>query len=153
MPAIHTKRTVNHSAENMFRLVGDVERYPEFVPLCRGLDVIRRDPADVGEDLKATMHVGHNSFSGSFTTLVRIDRVQRKIVVTYLEGPFEHLENVWQFHELSPQTSEVDFYIAYEFRSKLLGLVAGPMFDTAFRQFADAFEARADQIYGVSASS
>ena len=71
-------------------------------------------------------------------------------MVEYLDGPFEYLENRWRFRPTGEHSSEVDFYIAYEFRSRVLGLVMGSVFDAAFRRFAEAFERRADEIYRVS---
>jgi coenzyme Q-binding protein COQ10 len=132
----------------MFDLVADVERYPEFVPLCRELRVIRRTTTAEGvEVVVADMTVAYKLVRESFTSRVTLDRANLQILVEYLEGPFRELENRWTFHATGPQSCEVEFYIRYEFRSRTLGMLMGTMFDAAFRRFSAAFERRADQIY------
>ena len=136
----------------MFDLVADVERYPEFVPLCQSLHVRRRvtDAAGV-EVLTADMKVGYHAIRETFTTRVTLDRANLKILVEYVDGPFSWLENVWTFTaEEEAKTSRVEFFIDYEFRSRMLGALMGAMFDAAFRRFADAFERRADKVYGTA---
>ena len=134
----------------MFALVADVERYPEFVPLCRALKVRRREKSEMGiETLIADMEVGYKAIRERFTSRVALDPARLKIVVAYIDGPFSRLENVWNFRDAAAGgDSTVEFFIAYEFRSRLLAAVMGAMFDAAFRKFSAAFEARADKIYG-----
>ena len=140
---------MRHSAKDMFDLVADVERYPEFVPLCRALKVRQRSPAGEGiEVVVADMTVAYKLVRESFRSRVTLDRPNLKILVEYLEGPFSHLENRWTFHPESEQSCEVEFYIEYEFRSRTLGFLMGSMFEVAFRRFAAAFERRADAVYG-----
>lgn len=149
MPSFRNKRRVGHSAGEMFDLVADVERYPEFVPLCESLHVRRRVASGEGVDiLVADMSVAYKMFRESFTSRVTLDRPRLSIVVEYLDGPFSRLENRWTFRPLDDGGSEVEFFISYEFRSRTLGLLMGAMFDAAFRRFAEAFEARADEVYG-----
>lgn len=133
----------------MFDLVADVERYPEFVPLCRSLRVIRRMPEPEGVDIiVADMTVAYKMIRERFTSKVTLDRPNLEIFVEYLNGPFSHMQNRWNFHPLGEHACEIEFFIDYEFRSRALGLVMGAMFDTAFRRFSAAFERRADQVYG-----
>jgi coenzyme Q-binding protein COQ10 len=136
----------------MFDLVADVERYPEFVPLCQSLHVRRRAvDASGAEVLVADMKVGYLAIRESFTTRVTLDREKMKIQVEYIDGPFSRLENVWAFKdEEEAGTSRVEFFIDYEFRSRTLGVMMGSMFDVAFRKFAGAFEQRADKVYGTA---
>jgi coenzyme Q-binding protein COQ10 len=149
MPSFRNRRRVQHSAQQMFDLVADVERYPEFVPMCRDLKVRRRSTEeDDRETLVADMTVAYNLVRESFRSRVTLDRPQLQILVEYLEGPFSHLENRWTFRPLGESECEVEFYIDYEFRSRVLGMLMGTMFDAAFRRFAAAFERRADVIYG-----
>ncbi len=84
----------------------------------------------------------------TFVTRDTLDKPNLKIVVEYLEGPFSRLRNIWNFRPAGENACEVEFYIDYEFKSRVLAVVMGAMFDTAFRKFAAAFEARADKIYG-----
>ena len=152
MPAFTTKRRVLHSAENMFNLVADVERYPEFVPLCRDLKVRRRNAEGEGvEVLVADMTVAYKLVRERFRSRVTLDRPKLQILVEYLEGPFSHLENRWTFRPAGANACEIEFFIDYQFRSRTLGLLMGAMFDAAFRRFAAAFERRADQVYGRGA--
>jgi len=150
MPQFTTTRRVRHSAANMFDLVADVERYPEFVPLCSSLKVRRRIEGPEGvEILVADMTVAYKVVHESFVSRVTLDRPNLQILVEYLEGPFSHLENRWTFHPKGERTCEIEFFISYEFKSRVLGMLMGSMFDLAFRRFASAFEQRADKIYGV----
>lgn len=148
MPSFRTSRHVRHTAAQMFDLVADVERYPEFVPLCQSLKVRRRTPAGEGTvTLVSIMTVAYGPVRETFTTQVTLDRPHSTILVEYLDGPFEHLENRWRFRAEGDMACEVDFFIAYEFRSRTLGMLMGAVFDKAFRRFAEAFERRADEIY------
>jgi len=131
----------------MFDLVADVERYPEFLPLCDGLRVVRRSQSGEGvETLVATMSVGYKAISESFTSRVTLDRPRMRILVEYVDGPFKYLENRWTFKP-TPTGCEIQFFINYEFKSFALGLLMGTMFDKAFRRFVTAFEERADKVY------
>ncbi len=157
MPKFSTRRRVKHSAADMFDLVADIERYPEFVPLCRAMRVVRRAQLADREVVIAEMTVAYKLIRESFTSRVTLDRVKRTILVEYLDGPFSRMENRWSFRpsgdgageEADAQTAcEVEFFISYEFRSRTLGMLMGAMFDTAFRRFASAFESRADAVFG-----
>jgi len=149
MPSFQTSRRVRHRAAQMFDLVADVEAYPDFLPLCTGLRVRRRVASGEGvETIVAEMQVGYKAIRETFTSRVSLERPRLRILVEYIDGPFSHLENRWTFQDLPDGQCEVGFAINYEFRNRALGLLMGAMFDTAFRRFAEAFEARADEIYG-----
>jgi len=149
MPSFSSKRRVPHSASEMFDLVADVERYPEFVPLCHSLKIRQRTPKDDGtEVIVADMTVSFKLVREAFTSEVTLDRPNLKIAVRYLRGPFSSLENRWTFEPKGEAASDVGFYIAYEFKSRMLALLMGSMFDVAFARFSAAFEKRADVVYG-----
>jgi coenzyme Q-binding protein COQ10 len=149
MPEFATRRRVRHSAGDMFDLVADVERYPEFVPLCQSLRVRRRVPEAEGVELVvAEMVVAYKLVRQNFTSRITLDRANLEILVEYVEGPFSRMQNRWHFRPLSEQTCEVEFFISYEFKSRTLAMLMGAMFEAAFRRFASAFERRADQVYG-----
>ncbi len=147
MPSFTTRRALAYSPTQMFDVVADVERYPEFLPLCESLVVTDRKVLADRTVLTARMGIGYKAIREHFTTRVTLVPAESRIVVEYVDGPFRHLENRWRFLA-HPRGSEIDFYITYEFRSVMLGLLMGAMFDKAFRKFADAFEARARAIYG-----
>ena len=153
MPAFRTTRRLAHSAEAMFDLVADVDRYPEFVPFCETLVVRGRRKQGDREVLVADMSVGYKLLRESFTSKVTLDRQALEIRADYLDGPFRALENSWSFKPLPDGGSEISFCIEYEFRSRTLALLMGAMFDRVFRTFAGAFEARADQIYGSATTA
>ena len=134
----------------MYALVADVERYPEFLPMCTGLTVETRSPAAEGEDLTARMSVGYKAISESFMTRVELRPGVPLVDVSYLDGPFKRLENRWRFIDQPGGGAIVDFFITYEFKSAMLGLLAGSVFDQAFRKFAEAFEDRARVVYGTA---
>lgn len=152
MPRFANKRRVRHSAPQMFDLVADVERYPEFVPLCKALKIRQRTPnADGTEVIVADMTVSFKLVQESFTSKVTLDRTNLKILVEYLRGPFSNLENRWTFEPKSETECDVGFFINYEFKSRMLALLMGSMFDAAFQRFAAAFEKRADEVYRAKA--
>jgi coenzyme Q-binding protein COQ10 len=148
MPQFSNKRRVRHSATKMFDLVADVERYPEFVPLCKSLKIRQRTTKPDGtEVIVADMVVSFKLVRESFTSRVTLDRANLKIMVEYLQGPFSNLENRWTFEPKPDDSCEVGFFIAYEFKSRMLAMLMGTMFDAAFQRFAAAFEKRADEVY------
>jgi len=147
MPQFETRRLVKHSPERMYNLVADVEKYPQFLPLCDGLTVRSRKERDTKTLLVADMTVGYKAFRETFTTQVLLKPDENAIDVKYLDGPFRYLDNRWRFEPTDDGGCSVYFFIDYEFKSRILGAVMGSMFDRAFRMFAEAFEARADKIY------
>ena len=151
MPEFSTKRSVRHSASDMFDLVADVEKYPQFVPLCSALKVRQRTTGEGGDVLVADMTVAYKLIRETFTSRVTLNRPQLTILVEYLSGPFSHMENRWTFRDTDDGRCDVGFQISYEFKSRTLGMLMGAMFDAAFRRFAAAFERRADQVYGAAA--
>ena len=135
----------------MFDLVANVEHYPEFVPLCRSLQVRQRSNDSEGKEvIVADMTVAYKLIHETFTSRVTLDRKKLEILVEYLQGPFRKMNNRWTFRPAGEDACDVEFFIAYEFRSRTLGLLMGAMFETAFRRFSAAFERRADQVYGPS---
>lgn len=147
MPKFSNKRLVAFTPQQMFDVVADVEAYPQFLPLCDSLSV--RERRNEGEQtvLIANMGVGYQSISESFTSRVTLAPSVPRVDVEYLDGPFHHMQNRWLFADAS-NGCEIDFFIDYEFRSRMLGVLMGAMFDKAFRKFAGAFEDRARLVYG-----
>ncbi len=131
----------------MFALVADVEKYPQFVPLCEALAVRSRRERDGRTVLVADMSIGYKAIRETFTTQVLLKPDERIIDVKYIDGPFKYLSNIWGFEPASDGCF-VRFFIDYEFKSRILGAMMGTMFDRAFRMFSEAFEKRADVIYG-----
>jgi coenzyme Q-binding protein COQ10 len=149
MPQFSTKRRVRHAATNMFDLVADVEKYPQFVPLCSALAVKNRVEKGSGVTIVVVdMSVAYKIIRETFTSRVTLDRPNLTILVEYLNGPFKRMQNRWSFHAAGENRCDVEFFIDYEFKSRTLAILMGAMFDAAFRRFATAFEERADAVYG-----
>lgn len=149
MPTFNTHRQVKHTDTQMFNLVSDVEHYPEFLPMCEALVIRSREERQGKTLLKADMTVGYKMIRETFTTQVLLDPDRHMIDVRYIDGPFRYLENRWSFSPLNDgEFCDVEFYIDYEFKSRMLGMLMGTMFDIAFKRFTEAFEMRADKIYG-----
>ena len=129
--------------EQLFELVADVGRYPEFLPWCVACRVRKREADSITADLV----IGFKMLRERFTSKVRLDRPGGKIHVTYIEGPFRYLNNHWVF-EPHPEGCLVDFYVDFEFRSRLLQKMFQPLFHEAVRRMVSAFEARAAEQYG-----
>ncbi|MCQ2004275.1 type II toxin-antitoxin system RatA family toxin [Rhizobium sp. NRK18] len=149
MPKFETVRSVPHTPDQMFALVADVERYPEFLPLCEALTVRSRKERDGKTLLVADMSIGYKAIRETFTTQVLLKPDEHAIDVKYIDGPFRYLDNRWRFEPEGEGGCQIRFYIDYEFKSRILGAMMGAMFDRAFRMFAEAFEKRAASIYSA----
>jgi coenzyme Q-binding protein COQ10 len=152
MPHFSTERHARHSAADMFALVADVEKYPEFLPMCEKLVVRGRSEEDGREVLVADMTIAYAVVRETFTTRVTLDRAALTIDADYINGPFHHLDSQWQFVPEGERACLVRFTIDYEFKSRMLTAVMGSAFEGVFRKFGEAFEKRADAVYGLAAS-
>ena len=148
MPSFSDTRRVDHSAEAMYKLIADVEQYPQFLPLCDGLIVKSREQRRGKEIIIADMTVAYKIVKETYSSRVVLDQQKKRVFVESITGPFHHLDNRWTIKEISANSCDVDFYIDYEFKSRPLQLLMGSMFDYAFHKFSDAFVARADEVYG-----
>jgi coenzyme Q-binding protein COQ10 len=137
------KRVVPHTPEQLYALVLDVQKYPQFLPWCMAARVKSQSERELAADLI----IGFNMFRETFTSYVEFDPDKLEIDVRYAEGPFKHLTNNWRFlpHE---DGCEIDFYVDFEFNSRLLQSVIETLFTEAVRRMVRAFEARADDLYG-----
>lgn len=148
MPHHHEQRILPHSAGQMFDLVADVKRYPEFLPWV-GAIRIRKDDE---HEMLADMVVGFKSLRETFSSRV-LKTPKSSIVVDYLDGPMKHLHNAWKFADLPQGGSTVDFTVDFSFRNKMFEALAGQFFDSALRKMTSAFIERADKLYGSGGSS
>lgn len=151
MPTFETTRRVPFTPAQMYALVADVESYPQFLPLCEALTLHSKTLGpDARPVIVATMQIGYKAISERFTTRVVLDEASPAVAVSYLDGPFHHLENRWRFTPVDGgQACDVGFWIDYQFKSPMLGLLMGALFDKAFRKFSEAFEQRARVVYGI----
>ncbi|MBM3481924.1 MAG: type II toxin-antitoxin system RatA family toxin [Alphaproteobacteria bacterium] len=142
MPRHAETKLLPYSVEQMFDLVAAVERYPEFLPWCLGSRIIKREAAEVHADLL----IGFKMFRERWQSRIVMARPET-IDVHYVDGPFRHLDNRWRF-ERRPEGCAIDFYVDFEFRSRILGKVMSGLFGEAVHRMVRAFETRAHQIYG-----
>ncbi|HWT98213.1 MAG TPA: type II toxin-antitoxin system RatA family toxin [Terriglobales bacterium] len=142
---VHSEeRILPYRAEQIFDLVADVGRYPEFLPWCTGARIRERRENDIVADLM----IGFKMVRERFTSRVHIDRPAMRIDVEYIDGPFKSLKNHWHFVDVEGGKCRVDFHLEFEFRSVMLQKLIGVLFHEAVRRMVSAFETRAKQLYG-----
>jgi coenzyme Q-binding protein COQ10 len=139
-------RLLPYSADQMFELVADVERYPEFLPWCVGARIKEQTP----EMLLADLMIGFKMVRERFTSRVHLDRDARQIDIEYINGPFRTLQNRWAFQPTPEGGCRIDFHLEFEFNSLLLQKLIGVLFHEAVRRMVAAFETRAKQLYGAN---
>lgn len=148
MPHHHERRSLPHSAAQMFDLVADVSRYPEFLPWVSAIRIRKDNEAE----MLADMIVGFKSLRETFSSrVVKIPKTS--ITVDYLDGPMKHLHNAWTFEDVDGGGSIVDFTVDFSFRNRVFEALAGQFFDSALRKMTTAFIDRADALYDVKGSN
>jgi coenzyme Q-binding protein COQ10 len=146
MPTHAEERVLPYTPEQLFALVADIERYPEFLPWCVGARIRERQPDLIVADLV----IGLKMFRERFTSRVKLDP-PRRIDVAYTEGPFRYLNNHWIFERV-PEGCRIDFFVDFEFKSRILQRLIEVLFGEAVRRMVAAFEHRAQQLYGNPAT-
>ena len=145
---VHTEQKILPFRPNeIFELVADVAKYPEFLPWCTGARVRERQPTTTGETMVADLMIGFKMVRERFTSRVTLDRPDLRVDVEYLQGPFKHLKNHWTFSATQNGHCQIDFHLEFEFSSVLLQKLIGVLFHEAVRRMVAAFEARAHQLY------
>lgn len=140
----HTEtRLLPYTPQQMFDLVADVSRYPEFLPWCVGARIKEQRP----DMLLADLMIGFKMVREKFSSRVWLDRGARRIDVEYINGPFRQLKNHWTFLD-DPAGCRVEFFLEFEFSSVMLQKLIGVLFHEAVRRMVAAFEVRAKQLYG-----
>ncbi|CAN5383089.1 type II toxin-antitoxin system RatA family toxin [soil metagenome] len=145
MAVVHKSVLLEYSAEQMFALVNDIENYPKFLPWCGGVGV-----QQLGDNrLIATLVISYHGIKQKFTTQ-NTNTPPTLIQMTLSEGPFKHLTGTWSFKPLRANACKIEFDMEYEFSSRILDQVIGPVFSIIANSFVDSFCKRADEIYGGS---
>jgi coenzyme Q-binding protein COQ10 len=145
MPTHAERRLLPYTQEQLFSLVADVERYPEFLPWCLAARIRRRE----GETIHADMVIGYRLVRERFTSKVDLEP-SRRIDVAYAEGPFKYLNNHWIFEPAPDGGCVIDFFVKFEFRNRMLQKLIEVLFQEAVRRMVSAFEARARALYGAA---
>ncbi|MCK0143665.1 type II toxin-antitoxin system RatA family toxin [Aliiroseovarius sp. F20344] len=147
MPTHGEKRVMPYTPQQMYDLVADVGRYPEFLPWNSAARVRRTAPMDDGRVMmEADLVISFKVFRERFTSRVTLDQDARRIDTEYLDGPFKYLKSFWIFKD-HPQGCEVEFYVDFEFKSPMLQKVIGLVFNEAMHRIVAAFEKRAAVLY------
>jgi ribosome-associated toxin RatA of RatAB toxin-antitoxin module len=143
MAVVKKSILVNYSAEQMYALVNGVENYPQFLPWCPRVDVQNRTDTR----LTATLHINFHGVHQNFTTENK-NVFPTSVTITLISGPFKHLDGTWLFTPLREDACKIEFDLHYEFSSKILEHLIGPVFTKIANSFVDAFYHRAESVYG-----
>ncbi|NOX73167.1 MAG: type II toxin-antitoxin system RatA family toxin [Alphaproteobacteria bacterium] len=152
MPTHTEKRIIPYSARQMYDLVADVARYPEFLPWCAAARINKRRMTETGEVIEADLVISFKLFRERFASRVTLNPAANCVDVEYLDGPFRYLNNHWHFKDVEGGC-EVDFFVDFEFKSAILQAVIGVVFNEAMRRIVRAFDERARALYGQEFSS
>jgi coenzyme Q-binding protein COQ10 len=136
------RRVINHSPLNLFKLVSDVEKYPEFLPWCLGARVKN----NYKNNFDADLIIGFKIYKEIYSSQVILDHINKKIIVNYKDGPFEHLDNYWIFKD-NMKGCEVEFMVDFKFKSVFLQTLMETLFSEAVRRMVGAFEKRANELF------
>tara|TARA_R110000868_G_scaffold8205_7_gene42782 strand:- start:97568 stop:98005 length:438 start_codon:yes stop_codon:yes gene_type:complete len=142
MKKIEHSAITGHSAEQMYELVNDIAKYPDFLPWCTHAKVIKT----TDEEITGKLEVSKGSLKKTFSTR-NILTPNKKMELLFVDGPFKHFDAVWNFDELEADACKVSFVMEYEFDNKMLAFIAGPIFDKIGNDMVDAFIKRAGDIY------
>lgn len=143
MALVQKSVLVEYPAEQMYALVDDVRRYPEFLPWCAAAEILNRE----GDIVHAAIRIDFRGIKQRFSTENRL-QPPRLIEMKLIDGPFRHLDGSWSFKPLGSEACKVEFRLHYEFSSKLLEKIVGPVFHYIANTFVEAFVRRAEAIYG-----
>ncbi len=142
------KKILPFNAEDMYALVADIEKYPEFLPWCRAARIRKDENINDKRQVEADLVISFGAFREKFGSKVVMDPAVLKIDVEYLDGPFRKLVNQWSFVQLDGQQCEVNFFVEFEFKSRILQIAIGQVFEHAMLRIVSAFEKRAAELYG-----
>ncbi len=147
MPLHAEQKFMPYSPEQLYALVADIEKYPEFLPWCIGARIRERRPTEVIADLVIGFKMIRERFTSRVTLTPPSEGVVPRIEVAYIDGPMRHMSNKWVFNA-QPGGTLIDFHVEFEFRSKILETLIGALFHEAVKRMVNAFETRAAKLYG-----
>ena len=146
MPSASIKKEISCSKENLIKMVLDIEKYPEFVPWCLDAKIHNKNDKVDKIEITADLRIGKSFFNETYKSFVTYDKSLDSVHVTNMEGPLKHLENKWFFKQKG-ENSEVDFYVDFELKNKILNMLMIKFFDIGLKKIADAFEKRAIELF------
>tara|TARA_B100001750_G_C15416713_1_gene550686 strand:- start:46 stop:501 length:456 start_codon:yes stop_codon:yes gene_type:complete len=146
MPSASIKKEIPCSKENLIKMVLDIEKYPEFVPWCLGSKIHSKNDKGEKVEIVADLTIGKSFFNETYKSFVIYEKSSDSIHVTSMKGPLKHLENKW-FFKKKGEKSEVDFYVDFELKNKILNMLMIKSFDIGLKKIANAFEKRAIELF------
>jgi len=146
MPSASIKKEISCSKENLIKMVLDIEKYPKFVPWCLDSKIHSKKEKGDKVEITADLTIGKSFFNETYKSFVTYDKSLDSVYVTNMEGPLKHLENKWFFYQKG-ENSEVDFYVDFELKNKILNMLMIKFFDIGLKKIADAFEKRAIELF------
>ena len=149
MPTHHETRVLPYSAQQMYDLVADVARYPEFLPWNSAARITARRPIPDGEVMEADLMISFKVFREKFASRVTLWPAKKRIDTEYLDGPFRKMKSFWAFRDRPEGGCEVEFFVDFEFRNAILQGIIGVVFNDAMQRVVRAFERRAVALYGA----
>ena len=146
MPSASIKKDIPCSKDNLIKMVLDIEKYPEFVPWCLGGKIHSKNDKGNTIEITADLTIGKSFFNETYKSFVVYNKVLDSIYVTNIEGPLKHLENKWFFKQKG-ENSEVDFYVNFELKNRILNMLMTKSFDIGLKKIVEAFEKRAKDLF------
>ena len=146
MPSASIKKEISCSKENLIKMVLDIEKYPEFVPWCLGGKIHSKNVKENKLEITADLTIGKSFFNETYKSFVIYEKSTDSIHVTNMDGPLKYLENKWFFKQ-KDKNSEVEFYVDFELKNKILNILMIKSFDIGLKKIADAFEKRANNLF------
>ena len=146
MPSASIKKEIPCSKENLIKMILDIEKYPKFVPWCLNSKIYNTNDKGDKVEIIADLTIGKSFFNETYKSFIIYDKSSDSIHVTNMNGPLKYLENKWFFKQLG-NNSEVDFYVDFELKNKILNFLMIKSFDIGLKKIADAFEKRAIELF------
>jgi ribosome-associated toxin RatA of RatAB toxin-antitoxin module len=143
MDAVRRSALVPYSAAEMYALVSDIESYGDFLPWCGGSKILHGD----ADEIVAAITISYSNLNKAFTTRNRLQK-NKMMEMRLVEGPFKHLHGYWRFESLDDAASKISLDLQFQFASRMVAMVVGPVFNKIASGMVDAFLKRAEELYG-----
>jgi len=146
MPSASINKKIPCSKDNLIKMVLDIEKYPEFVPWCLNGKIYSKIDKGNKIEIIADLTIGKSFFNETYKSFVIYDKSLDSVNVTNMDGPLKYLENKWTFKQIG-ENSEVDFYVNFELKNRILNILMNKSFNIGLNKIADAFEKRAIELF------
>ena len=147
MPKASIKRLIECKKKNLIDLVLDIEKYPEFIPFCYNAKIYKNENKGDFKIIIADLSIGKGPFKDTYRSDVKFNKKNNSIYVKNIDGPLNHLTNIWNFKEINNNMTEVTFDIDFEIKNKFLNTIMSASFQFGLEKIADAFQKRAERLF------